>query len=220
MKLKKKALEKAMTPHLEKLGYHLFKDYDFVLYAKKIQEGWYLMIGLTIARFYDDQFTVDLFLARYVIINYMSFDIPKDSSRRIGEMLTESEKLRYFGDTINDHWWSLYEDNPIDRIIELIQLVEPRLIGDEDLKQRIMSSKTAQEWYEKVQAVTRIFQSGVFSHDPVYCPLKPKNGIPLDWFWAAETFTKEKGLHPSWAQSLAECAYRQYVLDTMPTVLV
>ena len=78
MKLKKKALEKAMTPHLEKLGYHPFKDNIFSLYAKKIQEGWYLMIDLTIARFYDDQFTVDLFL--FVVDGVTVFEADTEGS--------------------------------------------------------------------------------------------------------------------------------------------
>ena len=203
-----------MTPYFEKLGYHHFKDNLFPLYAKKIREGWFLSLGLTIHRFYDDQFTVDLFLARYVAMNYLSFDIPKDSSKRIGELLSEKERLDYFGDSIIDHWWSLYNDSPEESIVELVKLVEPRLSNDKDLMDRIMKSREAQQTYDDVQEVTRAFVSGCYSHNPDYCPFNPKNDIPIDWFWAAETIMRNQGRHPSWVQKVAEQAYRQFVLET------
>ena len=71
MKLTKAKLIKAVKPKLESLGYTFIKDSTSGaqgLFGKKIDSDMYLMLGLTIHRFYDDQFTGDFYLSTNTLI--------------------------------------------------------------------------------------------------------------------------------------------------------
>ena len=217
MKLTKRALEKAMTPYLERIGYHYLKDNMISLYSKKTTDGLYITIGLTISRLYEDKFTVDLFLARYVSFNFMSFDIPKDSSKRIGYLLTEEERLFFGGNNTFDHWWSLYNDAPQCKIIDLIQLVEPRITGDKNLVERIFLSKMEQYWLNVIEEIKAAYISGQYLQNVDYHPDKPIKNIPVEWCMAADLVIKQmkEPLNFSWVKTFAEYAYRKYIIDSI-----
>ena len=149
MRLSKAKLIKLLKPRLESLRYVEFKDSRSGfqgLFVKKVNTDFYLSLGLTIHRYYDSAFTGDFYLSKNTIIGATWGDIPGDSYKRPGFLLTKDERSIYYKDEINvegsyNIWWDGNNADSIDDFLKVIETTEPRFINQIDLFNKIEHSK-------------------------------------------------------------------------------
>ncbi len=103
MKLSKAKLIKLVKPKLEDLGYTEFKYSGWQgLFVKKLEDGLYLSLGLTIHRYYDTAFTGDFYLSTNTCIGAQWGDIPKECYKRPGHFLLKEERELYLDKEHNE----------------------------------------------------------------------------------------------------------------------
>lgn len=212
MKLTKARLITKVKPGLTRIGYTWFKDsitgYDG-LFVKKISNNLFLSIGMIIHRFYDDKFTCDYYLSTTTCINCIWGDIPHESSRRPGELLTKEE---LFPLRNHDIWWN--DADSVDSFLSIIKKTEPRMLGDIELIKKIDNSKDAQLLSKLARNTIKVKSK---TPDVIfkYTPNRIIDNIPLQWFMAAEYVLLEvqDNVTNHEVRRLAADAYRQNVLD-------
>ena len=192
MKLLKKDLIKALRPGFEAMGYHFFKDSipgAHGLFGKKISKDMYFQAALNIHRFYDDQFTVDLFFTNTTCIYHSGLDIPMECSGiRPGQVLSVEERVKYYLSDKNDCWSSLYGDVDTRSVFfEVLSIVESRLVNNSALIRRIRESLHLQTEELLEKWIIDSYKQKRFFSDLKYTPERPIDDIPLDWFRASET---------------------------------
>ena len=215
LKLTKAKLNKAVRPGLEKLGYVFLKDSITGaqgLFGKKLPNGLYLTLALTIHRFYDDAFTADFELSKTAEV----FGIPSVSRKRPGYLLTK-EELAERNETAPDIWWNGYDAESVASFVALIQKTEPRFLSQEGIVEKIEQSSAEEEYYQRSLLVREWVAKGVPDMDFECLPGKCIDNIPMEWFKAAEYVLLEREEYLSlnaWnVKNLAGNAYRQSVLD-------
>ncbi|MBQ9215245.1 MAG: hypothetical protein IJ159_00630 [Prevotella sp.] len=212
MKLTKKRLIETLKPYLTNLGYICFKDSITGadgLFAKKLNNGLYLTLGMTIHRFYEDSFTADLYLSKTTCIYCTWGDIPDNSLCRLGFLLNKEEWGPY---KYQDIWWSC--EDTVEDFIRILKIVEPRLTTNQNLLDQIEKSKDVEDMSAmalEVQKMVNHIPDVVFEH----VPQKVIDGIPIEWFKSAELVIKEKHyvLNKHTVKRLGADAYRQYLLN-------
>jgi hypothetical protein len=223
MKLSKSKLIKLVKPSLEKLGFTEFKDNKGGwqgLFCKKLENGLYLTLGLTIHRYYDSAFTADYYLSKTTIIGATWEDIPNESYKRPSFLLTDVERSIYPEDEINvkgayDIWWDGNDEKSVLDFLRVIELTEPRFTNQTDLTQKINQSKEVNilsNYSEEVKNIVATNQAdGTYS----FLPAKEIDEIPIIWFKASEKVLKEHKeiLNAHTVARLAADAYRQKQLD-------
>jgi hypothetical protein len=221
MKLNKRDLIKALRPGFEAMGYHYFKDSISGaqgLFGKKIAKDLYLQAALTIHRFYDDQFTVDLCFTNTTCIYHSGLDIPDCSDIRPCQLLSVEERIKYYHCDKNDCWWSLYGSEDIRSVVvEVLSIVEPRLVNNSDLLRRIRESIHLQTEELLEKWIIDNYTQKLFLSNLKYTPDRPLDDIPLDWFRASETillFLFNETAFPK-VRCLASDSFRRYTLDSM-----
>jgi hypothetical protein len=214
-KLTKAKLIKAVRPGLEKLGYVFLKDSITGaqgLFGKKLPNGLYLTLALTIHRFYDDAFTADFELSKTAEV----FGIPSVSRKRPGYLLTK-EELAEMNETAPDISWSGFDAESVASFVALIQKTEPRFLSQEGIVEKIEQSSAEEEYYQRSLLVREWVAKGVPDMDFECLPGKCIDNIPMEWFKAAEYVLLEReeylSLNACMVKILAGNAYRQSVLD-------
>ena len=221
MKLTKAKLIKAVRPELEALGYIFLKDTISGaqgLFGKKIDSDMYLMLGLTIHRFYDDQFTGDFYLSTNTLIYAGWGDIPfMECCRRPGCLLAEDKLVELTGEPIPDIWWEGLKKDGVKSFIEIIKETECLMVGNDDLKVKIRKSLDACKISDRAKKIKLLVSNNAnLDGDYSYLPSKEIDGIPMIWFKATERTLIESGelKNSQIIKMYAAEAYHQYILDT------
>ena len=215
LKLTKAKLIKAVRPGLEKLGYVFLKDSITGaqgLFGKKLPNGLYLTLAMTIHRLYDDAFTADFELSKTASV----FGIPGVSRKRPGYLLTK-EELAEMNETTPEIWWSGLDAESVSSFIALIQKTEPSFLTQEGMVETIQQSPVEEHYYQRSLLVREWAAKGVPEMDYECLPTKCVDHIPMEWFKAAEYVLLEReeylSLNACMVKILAGNAYRQSVLD-------
>ena len=217
MKLTKAKLIQAIKPGLEKLGYVYLRDSIMAtqgLFGKKISNGMYLTLALTIHRFYDDAFTGDFYLSKTTMIGACWGDIPKECYKRPGYFLSK-EELDSMKQKAPDIWWSGLNEESVASFVKLIQKTESLFLSQEGLMERIEKSTDVDILYKRSLWVKRLVANKTPDIQYYFLPQKNIDDIPMDWFKAAEIVLAECEvlLNNQTVKVLAADAYRQYLLD-------
>jgi hypothetical protein len=215
----KAKLLKLLNPHLKKLGFIEFKDSNLGfqgLFCKKIKNGLYLTLGLTIHRYYDNFFTGDYYLSKNTIIGATWGDIPNESYERIGFLLKDTERAIYPEDEINvkgthDIWWNASEEKSVLDFLRVIELTEPRFINQPELLLKIRESQEVKILFTYSKEVREMVASNLLNETT-----EKKHGeTPKIWLTAAEQVLKNNKeiVNTYTVKRLAMDAYRQKQLD-------
>ena len=188
MKLKKKELIRAVRSGLEALGYTYLRDSlhgNEGFFAKKINDKYYLTLGLTIHRFYDDAFTGDFYLATNLSWAASGRDFPwLICYKRIGQYLTKDE-IALLKD--KDDWWSGKDPESVEEFVSMVALTEPRFLATPDLFQEVDKSVGIARITKIVNLVIELVLKGDdIEFDFKNLPNREIDGIPMIWFKAAE----------------------------------
>lgn len=195
MKLTKKILKKKIQDKLIELGYIGVSDSASaadLLYIKRVENKFYLTLGLTISNYYDTRFTGAFYLSKSTIWSAIWGDIPKKSYVRIGKFLQPNERRELLSDEFNkvnvmDAWWDGDDDNSINSFISAVEITEKRFINQPNLFLDIENSNTVNEIYTLSQKVIK--ELGNVEDDSFvykFVSDKPILGIPKKWIMSAE----------------------------------
>lgn len=223
MKLTKAKLIKFIKPGIEKLGFTEFKDtisgYHGI-FLKRLKNGFYLTLGLTIHRYYDSMFTGDYYLSKTTRVASIWGDIPIESEERPGFLLTDEERAIYPEDEINvkgsyDIWWNGNDEKAITDFLKVIEITEPRFINQPELINKIEKSKEVQKMKIQADKVIQSVASNQVGTNFNFLPNKEVDNIPMIWFKAAESVLLNSGgiLNANTVKLLATDAYRQNTLQ-------
>ena len=218
MKLTKAKLISNLTPCLQELGYLWFKDSISPfqgLYAKKVGEGMFLTLGLTISKYYDDLFTGSFYLSRTTRIGCIWGDIPYKSYVRPGLLLDDMEIVEFRNENSikNDLWWKGLIPSSTKNFISCLILAENKLLGDEELHKQIICSSDVDKLYaDSHKTIDIVDKIPIFNFK--YLPVKCIDNIPKKWFMAAEYIlsTGNGVINKNTVKDLAADAYRQFVI--------
>lgn len=196
MKLHINALIKELTPVFESAGFLSFKESGLKgFFVQKVSDGFYLCGTPIIHRFYDDKYTLDLYYANHLAMYACNYDMPYQSCIRIGDYISERERLNHWGDSFADRWWSLYTNDEktvntkgLMHLGQLLELIIPRIIDNDVLETQIKHSKRAaflgNEEIETIACYTENTHRSDLQYLP--SPQKTRYSIPQEWFMAAE----------------------------------
>ena len=218
MKLTKAKLIRVVKPGLEKLGYSLLKDSISGaqgLFGKKLSNGMYLTLGMTIHRFYDDAFTGNFYLSKTTDWAACWGDIPKNCYKRPGYFLSQ-EELAFMKEKAPDIWWSGFNEDSVSSFIEVVEKTEPRFLSQEGLMEKIEHSSDVNMLYETSRRMKDIVLNGEIMNESFqFLPKRNIDDIPMEWFKAAETVLLERGelLNLNAVKGWASAAYHQFILD-------
>ena len=225
MKLKRKELQKIVSPYLFDMGYLLFKEPKINnptdgMYCKKLDNGLFMTLGLIRHRFYDCLFTIDLYLSRTTNFACCWKDIPRDCYTRPGFYLTEEELKTYGhdGKITKDLWWTVEEES-IFGFVQTLKMAHSRMTVDEALIKRIWESTEVKKLVEQSQSVIEQMQS-----DKSICIIIDKEVAkkcislpPQKWYDASFNvlcnYFPARDVNPYRVHLTAEDAYRQFVLN-------
>lgn len=234
MKLTKQKLITAVRKPLEAFGYTFFKTNDSeIIFCKKIQENLILTLGLTIHRFYNEQFTAEYYLSPTTHIYNTSFDIPIDSDERVGFLLTHEERKIYCDEPYiepickecgngnkypegRDCWWNGLEQESVNNFLSAVKVTEPKFINDVNLIDRINNSKGVHKLLKEqekiISYIGRVEERINYQFLPTKCLC-----APMEWYKAAElVYLEDECFETKNAKSVVrtdgENAFRVYVL--------
>jgi hypothetical protein len=223
MKLSKAKLIKFVKPELLKLGYTEFKETtegSQGFFAKRLEGGFYLTLGLIIHRYYQSAFTGAFYFSKTTRWASVWGDIPNDSYKRPGYLLTDEERSIYPEDEMNtkgtyDIWWDGSDEKSVLDFLRVVKLTEPRLINQPDLIESIKQSKEVNILSNYSEMVKSIVANNQTEGEYSFLPVKELDGIPMIWFKASEKVLRgNKGiLNSNTVKLLAADAYRQNQLD-------
>jgi len=221
MKLTKAKLIKSVKPKIESMGFTEFKDTIEAsqgLFVKVLANGLYLVLGLTISRFYDSMFTGNYYLSKTTRIGSTWGDIPKESYERVSAFLTKDERGKFLDEKYKegiDGWWDGSNQDNIDNFLKVIELTQQRFIIQPELLKKIEESKEILELSLLAEMVKQIVSSNQVSAKFDFQPEKEIDGIPFIWFKAAEIALKNRGgiLNKNTVKFLAADAWRQSKLN-------
>lgn len=226
MKLNKRTLNKLVGPPLIARGFTEFKDSicgTSGLFVKQVDNGLYLSLGLNIHRFYDSMFTCDLYLSRTTRIYSCWGDIPSACCTRLGQLLNSDELLKFSSDNecVRDLWWDASNGNEICRFFEVLDIAIARHIANDLLIASLQKSEDLTKLCKQASSVIEMIRCGSLDSQYSYhfIPDREIDGIPMEWFCAAEiVLRKDKITETKYlsnlVKQLAADAYRQYVLTS------
>lgn len=194
MKLTKDKLISRVKISVEKLGYSYFKESITGaqgFFSKKLENGFFLSLGLSIDRYSDDAFCGTFYYSKTVRWSAVWGDIPAESYIRPGYLLSEIERKHYF-DTENrnlyDYWWNGFGDLSIAHFVEIIKLTEVRLLNNNYLKNRIEDSTDVSKFSNYSSEVkTAVVKIRSLNSSYSFIPDKEIDRIPMEWFKAITT---------------------------------
>ncbi len=225
MKLRKQKLINTVKDGLHSLGYEEFKDTQLGtsgMFCKYVGEGFFLTLGLEISRQYECSYTASYYLSKTTRWASLGFDIPRKCLQRIGELLTDEERTRYFGEKslAIDKWWDSIDNDQVNDFLEKISKTQSRIAEDRRLKQEIEESVEIARQCRVDQLIQRVVlspqQEVLQGIEFEYLPERNIESIPLIWFKAAEYVRRFEETEPkvdkAWVILDAADAYRMYTL--------
>jgi hypothetical protein len=222
MKLTKTKLIKSIQLPLEKMGYTEFKDSiegTQGLFIKTLNNGFYLCLGLTISRYFDDMFTVDYYLSKTTRWGAVWKDIPNESYERPGIFLTKQERFIYLDEEHNaegvvDVWWNGNSEKEINNFLKVIEITEHRFVNQYEIIKKIEESKELAKLSSLAKKTQQVVELNKVIDNLNFQPKKEIDNIPFVWFKAAETVLKEDKeiLNDNTVKFLAADSWRQYML--------
>lgn len=227
MKLTKAKLIAKVKAPLEKLGYIFFKESFSLaqgLFSKKLENGLYLSLGLTIHRYMESNFTGSFYYSKTTRWSAVWDDIPVESYVRTGLLMSTDERELYFNnenEELRDYWWDGLDDSSIASFVEVIKLTESRLYEDRLLTKKIQDSVSVSQlknYADEVKKLVSEIENLNFTYS--YLPDKDVNGIPMRWFKASEyVLKKQKGvLNKNTVKNLASDAFIQRTIDNLSNI--
>lgn len=222
MKLTKAKLTSKVKAPLEILGYTYFKESISGaqgFFSKKLENGFYLTLGLTIHRYIESDFTGDFYYSKTTRWSSVWGDIPKESYERPGFLMSTEERKVYFdteNEKLRDYWWDGFDDSSVASFIEVIKLTESRLYKDPLLSQKIEDSLSVSQLKNYADEVKKfVISIEKLNLSYSYLPDKEIDGIPIQWFKASEYILKmhEGILNKNTVKALASDAFIQNILD-------
>lgn len=222
MKLTKAKLTSKVKAPLEILGYTFFKESISGaqgFFSKKLENGFYLTLGLTIHRYMESDFTGDFYYSKTTRWSSVWGDIPKESYERPGFLMSTEERKVYFdteNEKLRDYWWDGFNDSSVASFIEVIKLTESRLYKDPLLTQKIEDSLSVSQLKNYADEVKKfVISIEKLNLSYSYLPDKEIDGIPIQWFKASEYILKmhEGILNKNTVKALASDSFIQNILD-------
>ncbi|WP_312332518.1 hypothetical protein [Sphingobacterium sp.] len=224
MKLTKAKLIAKVKAPLEKLGYIFFKDPISSaqgFFSKKLDNGLYLTLGLTISRHMESNFTGSFYYSKTTRWAAVYDDIPEESYVRPGFLMSKEERKIYFNtenELLLDYWWNGFDDSSVASFIEVIELTESRLYEDRLLTKKIEDSLIASQmknYADEVMKLVADIEKLNFTY--FYLPDKEVNGIPMRWFKTSEYVLKKHNgiLNTNTVKNLASDAFVQSTIDNL-----
>lgn len=193
MKLTKAKLIAKVKSPLEKLGYIFFKEPISSaqgFFSKRLDNGFYLTLGLTISRYMESEFTGSFYYSKTTRWSAVWDDIPKECYVRPGFLMSTEEQKVYFdtdNEKLHDYWWDGFDDSSVASFIEVIKLTESRLYEDRFLTKKIEDSRSVSQlknYADEVMKLVADIEKLNFTYS--YLPGKEVNGIPMRWFKTSE----------------------------------
>ncbi|WP_294347907.1 hypothetical protein [uncultured Sphingobacterium sp.] len=224
MKLTKAKLIAKVKAPLEKLGYIIFKDPISSaqgFFSKKLDNGLYLTLGLTISRHMESNFTGSFYYSKTTRWAAVWDDIPEESYVRPGFLMSTEERKIYFkteNEQLRDYWWDGLDDSSVASFIEVIKLTESRLYEDRLLTKKIEDSLSASQMKNYADEVNKsVFEIEKLNFTYSYLPDKEVSGIPMRWFKASEYVLKKHNgiLNKNTVKILASDAFIQSTIDNL-----
>ncbi|MCT1532164.1 hypothetical protein ACS126_08175 [Sphingobacterium lactis] len=223
MKLSKSRLIKLLKPSLEALGYKEFKDSILGCqgcFCKKVENDYYLTLGMIIHRYYDYAFTGEFYLSKTTRWSTVWGDIPKKSFERPGYFLTQEELASYKEDLVNvsgnpDIWWNGGDEQSVIKFLDTIKLTEVRFLRQPNLIKEISQSKIVEKMYLYGKETERLVRKGKLEEVFKFVPSKEKDDIPVEWFKASEIVLRRNNaiLNSRTVALLAADAFKRHHLD-------
>ena len=227
MKLTKAKLIAKVKAPLEKLGYIFFKELISStqgFFSKKLDNGFYLTLGLTISRYIESNFTGTFYYSKTTRWAAVWDDIPEESYIRPGSIMSTEERKVYFdteNEQLRDFWWDGLDDSSVASFIEVIKLTESRFYEDQLLTKKIEDSLSVSQlknYADEVKKLVSDIEKLNFTYS--YLPDKEINGIPLRWFKASEYVLKKQNgiLNKNTVKNLASDAFIQSTIDNLSNI--
>jgi len=223
---KAKLIAKVKAP-LEKLGYISFKDPISSaqgFFSKKLDNGLYLTLGLTISRHMESNFTGSFYYSKTTRWAAVWDDIPEESYVRPGFLMSKEERKIYFNtenELLLDYWWNGFDDSSVASFIEVIKLTESRLYEDRLLTKKIEDSLSASQMKNYADEVNKsVFEIEKLNFTYSYLPDKEVNGLPMRWFKTSEYVLKKQNgiLNKNTVKNLASDAFIQSTIDNLSNI--
>lgn len=218
--MKRKQVMQYLRPILAEKGYVEFK-WDEGFFCKKIDDFFYLCMSPNIHRFYDDQFTIDLYLSNIISINLLYGDIPWDCSTRPGHLLSNEEKIHRYNSIISDVWWQFYDETERNDFLEVLLIAEARMLERRpSLKEKLEKSETVRDVRSKTNCIIDIATNESFDHDAAYkFTPKRKGKTPEKWYYASEYYLTQFAHETKYLKfkvpDFANRAYSHYVMENL-----
>lgn len=222
MKLTKAKLTSKVKAPLAILGYTFFKESISDaqgFFSKKLENGFYLTLGLTIHRYMESDFTGNFYYSKTTRWSSVWGDIPKESYERPGFLMSTEEGKVYFdteNEKLRDYWWDGFNDSSVASFIEVIKFTESRLYKDPLLTQKIEDSLSVSQLKNYADEVKKfVISIEKLNLSYSYLPDKEIDGIPIQWFKASEYILKmhEGILNKNTVKALASDSFIQNILD-------
>ncbi|WP_286776784.1 hypothetical protein [Sphingobacterium sp. UBA2074] len=222
MKITKAKLTSKVKAPLEILGYTYFKESISGaqgFFSKKLENGFYLTLGLTIHRYMDSEFTGAYYYSRTTRWSAVWGDMPEESYKRPGFFMSKEERKAYFhteNENLRDYWWDGFDDSSIASFVEVIKLTETRLFENTELTKKIEESLSVSQLKNYAVEVKKLVNNiDKLNLSYSYLPDKEIDGIPIQWFKASEFVLKEQNgiINKNTVKNLASDAFIQSVLD-------
>ena len=225
MKLRKQELISTVKDSLLTMGYKEFKDSRLGtsgLFCRYVGDSYFLTLGLEIRSLYDCRYTASFYFSKTTRWASLGYDIPKKCFQRIGQLLTNEEKRRYFGDNLNmmDKWWSSIDAEEVNDFLTTIKKTQNRIIEDLQLRQAIGMSKEINRQCQVVELIQKrvldSYEEDREGFDFKFIPKHTIDAVPMIWFKAAEYVRRYEVIQPTisknWVILDAADAYRQHTL--------
>lgn len=220
--MKLNQLVKIVKPALLELGFTYFPhkiSWSGGVFCKKEPNDMFLTIGITMDRFYDCSFTFDLYYSTNTNIGSTYGDIPFGCYTRPGRLLTNEIRHKLtLPDEPEGLWWDSWDEGNLQIIKKALFFSEERLLGNTTLLDKVKKSADTKELLDQALDITQKVKNIKDDNTTKYkfVPSKITNGIPVDWFKAAEIICNEYNhgdINRFYVNTAVSDAYRIYTLN-------
>lgn len=184
-----KRLFATLTPKMTELGYTFFKNSminEIGMYCKPLNNGLYLSLVLIDHRFENDVFTADFYCSRHT--GYCNFfGVMKDSEHAIGTRVGDITTGR-------DFWWDKESTLSICDFAQSVEKAEGQFLKDFEYLYIPFIDQDINEIHklEIIEKTTQIVNDNLINESMTFTVNKEMNGIPIQWFHAAEIALTER----------------------------
>lgn len=179
--LTKAILNRKLHPVLLEMGYLEFFNPGWTLYGKYLGNGWYLQLNLTIHRYYDDQFTADVYLSKHTWINDCRGDTPHGCFTRLEDYTSPART----------DWWEGLVDESVADFIATLKEAEPRIIASiSTLEAGMQTSICVTNIIKTTKCVVEEYNEQYGTPTPAYHDLNLRKPLrtPEEWIEASKKY--------------------------------